>query len=333
MALGDFIGPLVFLGIAAYGVWAFINKQFPFNIDLSGALGDGSLGGTTDGLGGLTGVDCNNNPCTCDGTATGAAGYLSYATRKKKSSKHSSKKKTSSKHSNKSKSTGGGGTTTGGGACPCDCSGGGGGTVGTTGGGVWGQNPKSKTPCDIPNQPCPTIGALGGTSNWCKCVAGTAGAGYLSEYAQYGDYGLIGAEISRPLQFRSNVATYGDYGLIGSQISRPLEFRSNVATSSDYGGSGALVSGPLQFANYAKSSDYGAIGNAISMSADALRSYQGNYDDELYDKSDSYYPVQYGYLGSWTNSRLNQLTGWFPTTPNPKPLAEYQDRAVPVAVS
>lgn len=42
------------------------------------------------------------------------------------------------------------------------------------GAGVWGQNPASKTPCDIPGQSCPTIGALGGTNNWCKCIAGGA---------------------------------------------------------------------------------------------------------------------------------------------------------------
>ena len=62
----------------------------------------------------------------------------------------------------------------------CDCSACSGGTAAAapaaTGGGTWGQNPASKIQCDIPGQACPTIGALGGTSQWCKCIAGAGGA-------------------------------------------------------------------------------------------------------------------------------------------------------------
>lgn len=39
---------------------------------------------------------------------------------------------------------------------------------------TWGQNPASSTPCDKMGQPCTTAGALGGTSNWCKCVASSS---------------------------------------------------------------------------------------------------------------------------------------------------------------
>lgn len=45
------------------------------------------------------------------------------------------------------------------------------------GGGTWGQNPASSTPCDIPGQPCSPVGSLGGTSQWCKCLASGGGGG------------------------------------------------------------------------------------------------------------------------------------------------------------
>lgn len=44
-------------------------------------------------------------------------------------------------------------------------------------GGTWGQNPASSTPCDIPGQPCSPVGSLGGTSQWCKCLASGGGGG------------------------------------------------------------------------------------------------------------------------------------------------------------
>lgn len=39
---------------------------------------------------------------------------------------------------------------------------------------TWGQNPASSIPCDKMGQPCTTAGALGGTSNWCKCIASSS---------------------------------------------------------------------------------------------------------------------------------------------------------------
>jgi hypothetical protein len=308
MGVGDFIGPLIFLGIAGYGVWAFANHQFPFNIDTSSLLGSGM----TPDLSGLGGdgsmLMMAADPCAAC-CATGAAGYLSYSGKTKHHSSHSSKKgKHSSKKKKKKSSKGGGGgggsssgdgggggtTTTMPDMCAgCNCGGGtGAGTLpssGGGGGGVWGQNPKSKTPCDIPGQSCSPIGSLGGTSNWCKCVAATGAEGeILSEYASYGDYATSGSLIA-----------------------------ADVPIAPD-----------LWVSNYAKSGDYGAIGNIISKAADPFRSYQGNYTD-----SDAYYPVQYGYLGSYTNSRLNQLAGIESLRPTMNPLAEYTDNAIPVAVS
>ena len=324
MGVGDFVGPLVFLGIAAYGVWAFANHQFPFNIDTSSLLGGGM---TPDLSGGMLPTNgSTTDPCAgcCGGmTATGAAGFLSYAGKSKHHSKRSSRKK---KHHKKGGGGGGGGGGTGSTdpCAMCNC-GGGGGAVGGTGGGgggpTWQQDPAfgANLPCPTIGVSCNQVGQRGGTkgpNKWCICSGGggtaTGAQGeILSEYAQYGDYsiggGLIAADVPiAPDLWISNYARYGDYGLIGSDISRPVQFRSN----------------------YAKSGDYGAIGNLISRGGDVFRSFQGNYVD-----SDKYYPVQYGYLGTVPTSRLNQLSGIQAIAPTRNPLDEYVDRTVPVAVS
>jgi len=287
--VGDFIGPLVFLGIAAYGVYAYSKMLWPFDgsIMLPSLGGDGTmtpadgtgLGGDGTGAMDMTGVDPSGMPCTCP--AGGMAGYVSYAT-KKKSSKSSVG------------SSGGGMMpvdmtmlpvdTTGGGMC--DCSGGGG--VDTTGGGL---SPDTSGG-----------GSSGGGGKKKKSSSKKKSSKHSSKKKSSSKHSSK--------KKKSHYAVYGDYGAIGEAISADFNYPD------------------MWIANLAKTNDYGSIGNAISRDADVFRSYQGNYE-----KDDSYYPVQYGYLGTITNSRLNQLTGISSVQSNKNPLAEYSDSAIPVAIA
>jgi hypothetical protein len=177
---------IVIVGVVLFFGYQYIQKNGGLQglIDkLKGATG-GAAGGAATGGGATTAAPCQGKDstgaaCDCSASSTGnvtevpiwpiPAGLsnIAYAT-----------KKTSTKAPAKGAKTPAAGKTTTPAAGTCDCSGCTGATTPAAGGGggnVWGQNPASKTPCDIPGQSCPTLGALGGTSQWCKCVAGGGG--------------------------------------------------------------------------------------------------------------------------------------------------------------
>lgn len=366
--VGDWIGPLIFLGIAGYGVYAYTSMKWPFDgsLMLPGLGGSMDMTGSTDmtGTGGAMGTDCMGNPCTC-----AMEGVVSYATalelakRSSKSSKSGSSTLPPTMSMTPDPTMGGltpmAPALMPSASCPCDCSGGGGGAIDMSGG----------LPADMSG------GGGGGSSGGGGGGKSKSGGhhtkkksshkkhgkkkSHKSHYAIYGDYGGSGGLISSgvPIKdYTSGFAKYGDYGHIGNAISDDADpFRkSYYAQYGDYGGVGAQISqeaDPFR-SGYASYGDYGPIGADISAQADPFRSNYASYGDygpvgslvnkniptpdysayeSVYGPEDAYQPVQYGYSGFY--SIPNYRAGFQEQVSNRNPLAEVIDRGVPVAIS
>jgi hypothetical protein len=365
---GDWIGPLIFLGIAGYGIYAYTQMKWPFDGSImlpglgGGAGGDMGLGGGLPmdmtglgGGGGGMGVDCMGNPCTC--AMEGIVSYdaaLEFAKRSKSGKSGSSTLPPSMGMIPPTMATGMGMGMGGltpyapalmpSASCPCDCSGGAGGggmPIDMTGLGAGGGADGSLGAGGAGG------GGGGGGSSGKSKKGGhhTKGKGKKhgkkksgkkkSHYAIYGDYGGSGALISGgvPIQdYTSGFARYGDYGNVGNAISDDADpFRkAYTATYGDYGGVGAQISEEADpyRSGYASYGDYGPTGALISS---GVQPADYSAYESVYGPEDAYQPVQYGYSGFY--SRPNYRAGFLPQASNRNPLAEIIDRGVPVAIS
>lgn len=138
-----------------------------------GAAGGGGGGSPAATSAPCQGKDASGAACDCAASSTGNVSEFNFLP---SNIAYATKKTAAPKAPAKAAKPAAGAAAKGAAGCDCSaCTGAAGGTGAAAGGGVWGQNPASKTPCDLPGQSCPTIGALGGTNSWCKCVASGGG--------------------------------------------------------------------------------------------------------------------------------------------------------------